>query len=436
MKVLGRPSSKFARGAIQYWRIAAVLILLALAYYYFLSYPIVRKLCSTTLTPFTAKLLIQTETLETSNELQASLALHHKRLCVSKATRFDYLARRNNSKTCPEPRIFLTSLFTTNDESLALIPHFIEHYLFFGLKPENFLIALHNSSSGNIDKAIEILSRYNITPKQITSQYTSQENANRHKSMLKYAGFNAADWAVPADMDEFHYFHRPIPEIVKECIENGYSHVSGYFVDRISPTGKLQNISPSPSIFEQFPNECQLWRISQSFYRKILLHNGLRRAQRGHHAISSTGVITDASKDIPKECWGQFDVLRHPLIFPTYHFKWNAGVSKLLSSRIATYLKNNISWVSESLQLEKFLKDHDGVCLYCEEVPCRSGFMPDRNNPFTPLLQRHNPLYLSKDSPVTETCIKATTNTKFIYEPRDKQTVPIDMRTFTFQTAS
>lgn len=269
-------------------------------------------------------------------------------------------------------RIFVISMFSTMSDALPLIPHFVKHYKSLGVQSEDFLITLHMPKK--TDEAIEMkrwLKNAGVVNLRVTEEkYSSVLNFKSYLSWWRASSpvdIQHDDWVIPVDMDELQgYPDSSVVSFIEGVHRHGFTHVDGLFVDRLAEDGSFPAIKQDSTLFEQYPMECQLWRISNALYYKVAAHRGDLRAARGHHHMGKSSVRLTSPE----------------VMIPVYHFKWSNNVVGLLRSRIERYVAMGIPWVTESLDLYTFFAHHGGKMPMDrpEEVPCRRGFVPNGSN--------------------------------------------------------
>eukprot|EP01102_Stenamoeba_stenopodia_P012744 TRINITY_DN4051_c0_g4_i1.p1 TRINITY_DN4051_c0_g4~~TRINITY_DN4051_c0_g4_i1.p1 ORF type:complete len:365 (+),score=54.60 TRINITY_DN4051_c0_g4_i1:141-1235(+) len=282
-------------------------------------------------------------------------------------------------------RVYLFSVFNTMDLDLEMIPHFVTHYHgLLGIPIENFRIVLHTRdvNGGAFSSCLSKLQSFGIEPYRVTNESFDLWTFPRHYNALM-TNISHEDWVVPVDMDEIYWFpDANLGKFVASLERDGYSFAAGLFVDRVSSNGALTFIQPSPSLFEQYPLECQLWQISHAIYQKVIVHRGYVRVSAGHHAIHQDLRATN-SEDI------DFNFTRgHPTPLPVYHFKWSSSVLYKLPARILQHRKLRLQSQVESENLDQFIRSHGlSICLSC--LSCREGVDPTKTPPESLL----NPLF-------------------------------------------
>jgi Glycosyl transferase family 2 len=199
----------------------------------------------------------------------------------------------------------------------TIIPHFLRHYLALGIQPERFLITLNaaNADDPAAHRATDILRRHGI---EHCNLYLGKYNVYDEKSQnfaVKRRYTQPDDWIICCDADEFHQYPTGgagIGSFLAQCEASGYNVIHGDFVDRISPTGDLNPIEPSRSIWEQFPISCHIsGRLGGACTAKVVAHKASINTTLGNH------YTEPAESDLYRA---------YPQRLAVYHFKWDASV--------------------------------------------------------------------------------------------------------------
>jgi len=159
---------------------------------------------------------------------------------------------------------------------------------------------------------------------------------NKHLAKL-----DKADWIIPADLDEFHQFPYSLDECIDRLTGNAPNYVYGSFVDRVAADGSLATISPSPSIFAQFPMEADIsLKVAKATVDKVILCRSTFHLSGGHHRPAVDGAIK-------LEQTGY-----------VHHFKWHGALLEHLQRRVAKYreMKEAWWWVESQRILDYFAR--------------------------------------------------------------------------------
>ena len=141
------------------------------------------------------------------------------------------------------------------DWDVNLPEHYVRHYLELGIRPQDFVIALHSDKRDFLEPTKKILLEYGIEPRRIWRGGFDSVAAGKLKRELQREFIPQHDWVVHADLDEFHEYPAPLVQYLEECERNGRDIVTSCFIDRITPDGSLPRIQhvSEGSLFQQFP---------------------------------------------------------------------------------------------------------------------------------------------------------------------------------------
>lgn len=152
----------------------------------------------------------------------------------------------------PDPYLF-TCVGVAHD--LPLLPHFIRHYAGLGVRRERMHIILNSASADDpkLDAAISILRENGVQNFETWIEpYTSDAMWAKRRE-VQARTVTRDDWVLNADVDEFHEYPMALDDFLAACDEMGVNAVSGVFIDRLAPGGKLAEVLPKPDVLTQFP---------------------------------------------------------------------------------------------------------------------------------------------------------------------------------------
>lgn len=299
-------------------------------------------------------------------------------------------------------KIFLTSCIGL-DHDLVLLDQFCQHYIDLGISPENFLLVLNTSSKDStnlLNESFKILSKHNVTPKDIwLSRYESEEKwARVHKLITENVGPD--DWVVHPDADEFHELDsKNYPEFLNSLPSN-VNAGQGITIDRLAPDCKVPTEpSISQNVFKEFPVMTNITNLIGTDGVKLAFYKGMLRANNGSgqihqqcrdhvfylHGSKENLSKTSIGKKYLKEVPGGWDgymkkvpnnkgepiEVRFEISSPTsfdlfndkkenilkdhglivHHFKWHGNVIEKLEERIETYLMLERAQVVQSIKV-------------------------------------------------------------------------------------
>ena len=135
------------------------------------------------------------------------------------------------------------------------------------------------------------------------------------------------EWWVVADPDELQLYFDDVQDTIRECQAQGWSFVSGHYLDRFGPDGTLPKINGS-NIWRQFP----VAGVSRTLVTgdpstKICLAKGSVTLGPGQHAV----IRQDGIHGYP---------MSRGLV-QVHHFKWDSTVLERQLNTLAT-LKSEV----------------------------------------------------------------------------------------------
>lgn len=217
-------------------------------------------------------------------------------------------------------------VLTSASYCVEILPAFAKHYASLGA--ETIYISVLELVPGLLDKTNEVASRcaipVRVYPASARWQKTKLEAQNKSELRIR-VGLKMADWYVPADLDEFIDFKRPILEVADEMTSGGYGYATGTFSDRVSEDGSLSIYDPSKSLWDQYPRRAPVTKdLMQSKDMKVVLARGHLAVCSGHHFI-----VDESYK-------------KYPTDFTIDHFAWRAGRREAMQRRLENYTKLGI----------------------------------------------------------------------------------------------
>ena len=208
------------------------------------------------------------------------------------------------------------------ESAQSLLPHFINHYKKLGI--EKFLIVVHGGIKppGTVPQIKKMLSRFNIDVcKTWYGEYSDGVKDTELKNKVLRENCNQKDWIINADLDEFQVYPKYLPDLLKECDKNGYDHLIGRLIDRITANGSFPPISKSIPIWQQFPIACHLTEeVIGGYTRKVIAMRGYMTMKTGHHKA-------------------KHGFRPYPKIFEVHHFKWDNTIITRTRERLKTFEK-------------------------------------------------------------------------------------------------
>ena len=158
------------------------------------------------------------------------------------------------------------------------------------------------------------------------------------------------DWWIVSDDDELQVYPEPIDNIIKHCDRNGYSFVSGGFLDRIGTNGTFPLVNRETDIHKAFPYAGFFrYPMSEACPNKVTLMKGNLNITPGQHYI-------DFGEG--KTSWGDKHPLRMPIeecFTQVHHFKWDSTCISRIKS--VADIKKEYSYSDEYQKMYNSIKD-------------------------------------------------------------------------------
>ena len=162
------------------------------------------------------------------------------------------------------------------------------------------------------------------------------------------------DWWIVSDDDEFHFYPKPINELIDECEEYGYKFITGAFLDRIGAGGSFPTITEDSDIFKDFPLGGSFRHIvSNACPNKTVVTKGEIQVTNGQHYAKIDDDDTYGDK------WN------HPLRYPVdkcfiqvHHFKWDISVISRI--RDVSRIKKSYTYHEEYKKMFDYIMDNNG----------------------------------------------------------------------------
>jgi hypothetical protein len=141
-------------------------------------------------------------------------------------------------------------------------------------------------------------------------------------------------WQVLADIDEFHSYPAPIPELIAAAEDSGSQQVGGVLLDRVAPQGILADWAAEQGLDASYPlGGFMTSRLLGGNPRKVVLAYSALELILGSH-YSPAGYPTN-----------------DPLV-PVHHFKWRSGVLDDLRGRVTEHSRGAWTEVSPAIRTE------------------------------------------------------------------------------------
>eukprot|EP00274_Cyanoptyche_gloeocystis_P007384 CAMPEP_0196653190 /NCGR_PEP_ID=MMETSP1086-20130531/2790_1 /TAXON_ID=77921 /ORGANISM="Cyanoptyche gloeocystis , Strain SAG4.97" /LENGTH=286 /DNA_ID=CAMNT_0041984255 /DNA_START=440 /DNA_END=1297 /DNA_ORIENTATION=+ len=242
---------------------------------------------------------------------------------------------RSSPDRFPPKNLYLLLVFSVDFEPPELLQHFINHYTFLGVPPQNFLIILHSAHEGNekMKTLLETMSKNGVAPKHIwIGEFLPDGKLQAELDVLTaHVGNDPDKWVVTTDADELHLIEpepgatdthvHQVPDssevtadllhVIADAREKGRVAITGHFVDRTTADCALKDISAEPSLWKQFPRRELITKtVLKGCNSKVLAHSAAYRAVSGHHKMVDAGGLKKKG------------LLWTNTRFKVHHFKW------------------------------------------------------------------------------------------------------------------
>ncbi len=272
-----------------------------------------------------------------------------------------------------DPIWCLTCVGVAHD--LALLPHWLRHYLALGVEPGRIVVILNATDPADpgIGRAREILAAAGVThpPEIWIAPYTSGTMwAKRGEVQARVCP--PGDWVLNADVDEFHRWPEPMADCLGRAEALGADCVQGVMIDRLAPGGALAPVRESPPALEQFPLRAEvaasIGGTSAAHGRggtvKIMAARGRLLPHRGGHCP----VAVREARYLYRHPLGSFREIDDPAFrfsVPTQvdHVHWTDTLPDRLEKRLATPGVSPAGAEYGRRQLDHFARNGGGVAL-------------------------------------------------------------------------
>eukprot|EP01102_Stenamoeba_stenopodia_P000866 TRINITY_DN10807_c0_g1_i1.p1 TRINITY_DN10807_c0_g1~~TRINITY_DN10807_c0_g1_i1.p1 ORF type:complete len:313 (+),score=45.66 TRINITY_DN10807_c0_g1_i1:249-1187(+) len=258
-------------------------------------------------------------------------------------------------------RILLHTVFRTDPNSVHMLAHFLNHYLRYGFQPGNIYITLQGDGS---KQAIEVLRRYNVNNYHTTNQeYTDYLLYLEYTTLLNKAQLSRTDWIVFPDMEDLVVFPSKVDDYVSNVGINSDCVVAD-IIDRFPSNGSIQEVEATPSIWAQYPLECDLTRAhARMLYNtRVVMHRG-------------GGVRTERVFEMPPLNRERF----HPESLADYRFAWtpfNFARWKNIVTVESTEPSHRTQFFAEIVR--HVASNKNRFCVECGAFKCHNGFDPEQ----------------------------------------------------------
>lgn len=240
----------------------------------------------------------------------------------------------------------MLNLITVVGRNTHILPHMLKHYE--NMVDKLYVVVYRQDTNDGILEEVEELG---IKPFWVVTdkKYHWERVTDIYNTVR---ATKPDDWWIISDDDELQCYPTDLEYIIKQCNNNGYSFVSGGFLDRIGKDGTFPKVDRDTNIYKEFSNGGFFrYPMSGACPNKVTLAKGNQKITSGqHYALFENG----------NNSWG----LKHPKRYPVeecftqvHHFKWDSTCIK----RIKEVADNNqeYSYSNEYMKMYEAIKDCD-----------------------------------------------------------------------------
>jgi tetratricopeptide (TPR) repeat protein len=229
---------------------------------------------------------------------------------------------------------------------VELLPHWLEHYTKLGV--DEILLGIFDDVGGDTAAEIEQCGRRwkFRTFTQHWGEASEWETYCQRQTGCRKAGARPGTWILHTDLDELHQYPAPLKEIAAAAARQNNRVIFGRFVDRVAADGSLPAIASHPSLWQQFPMECDLTgRVLCGGTQKVMLARYIVLVRNGHHEAT-------LEPSLPPP-------IGAPADYRVAHFKWHGG----LLDRMRWSLRQDnttLRWKADTRRFLDWLDRHGG----------------------------------------------------------------------------
>jgi hypothetical protein len=231
-------------------------------------------------------------------------------------------------------------------DRINLLPYFIKYYEKIGVT--RFIFAVWNAEVDLVSAIKERFVKHSESTSQVyiyPSFFSTKEEYNgvkEHEALCSIISNKIpyGEWYMIADMDEFHVFTQPIPELIKLADTGQFDAIGGELYDRVSVDEFPKRLDYSKTLDSQFPYVSDITRVVGANDRKVALIRGGTLPGLGHHAVDEPTI--------------------HNSVL-THHFKWTHGIVNRLHERKKNYTKQGLPWAGESATILEVLENQEHI---------------------------------------------------------------------------
>jgi tetratricopeptide (TPR) repeat protein len=243
--------------------------------------------------------------------------------------------------TPPDTEDKFFAVVSIRNGGVELLPHWLDHYTNLGV--DEILLGIFDDLAGETRAEIEkCAARWKFrTFVQNWRAATEAETYCQRQTGCRRAGARPGTWILHTDLDELQQYPAALKETAAAAAAANINVIFGRFVDRVAADGSLPPIQPHPSLWEQFPVECNMTGgVLKSLPQKVMAARFRVLVRTGHH-------------EAPLEPINATPIGR------VAHFKWHSG---LLDRMRWGLRQENASreWKADTRRFLEWLEKHGG----------------------------------------------------------------------------
>ena len=232
----------------------------------------------------------------------------------------DFLSQIHSlSRKTPATGAEVWAVCAISDEPPALIPHWLEHVSFLGVKRIVLATGPNPQSNDELDRILEDCRRR--FPLQVF-QSAGATDEGLCRTALRRAGAGPRTWVIQGRLADLYQFPETLDRIAAEADKQGVKAVFGSVLDRLTSDGSTPPVLPTPPLWEQFPVGC---RLSKNVGRMdpvcLMMSRFEIRTELARHAAANAGLATAP--------------FGSPHAYIVHRFAWHNQAIKQLENRLS-----------------------------------------------------------------------------------------------------
>lgn len=238
------------------------------------------------------------------------------------------------------------NLVTVVGHNITMLPHMIDHYK--DMVDDIYVVVYRQHEEDGIVEQIKELDIpiYKVVtePKFNWERVTQLYN--------EVTSTKPQEWWIISDDDEFHVYPKDAREIIQTAYDNGYTFITGGFVDRIGIDGEFPTVTNDTNIWETFPNMGYFRHpLSGANPNKVCIVRGYVNVTPGQHYVDFGRGYNS---------WGKTHPQRYPIenvFVQVHHFKWDSTAIERVKEVSET--RENYSFWKEYRRMYRAIKSNN-----------------------------------------------------------------------------